>query len=303
MSAGRFEGRVAVITGAAGGMGSAIARELGNGGATLVLVDLEQERLDQLTASLALSHPPLSLTFDLTADGAPQQTIDAAREAYGKADILINNAGITGFGRIEAYAPRDWDDILNVNLRAPFLLSQAFGRALIANSESGMIVNIGSIGGRTANPQNVPYGVSKAAILGLTQQLAVEWGPFDIRVNAVNPGLTTWDMRGLVPDSEVKRQQAEFVPLKRLVEPADIAAAVAFLASDAARCITGAMIDVDCGFLLNQISRLPQRGQGFGRGCEPDSIATSVGTSEGTRWPWVCGGGDGDQRVEDAAAS
>jgi NAD(P)-dependent dehydrogenase (short-subunit alcohol dehydrogenase family) len=147
---------------------------------------------------------------------------------------------------------------MNVNVRAPFLLSQAFGRLLLAESRQGAIVNIGSIGGRTANPQNIPYGVSKTAILGLTQQLAVEWGPFGIRVNAVNPGLTTWHMRALEPNWEVKRRQTEIVPLRRLAEPEDIGAAVAFLASDAARCITGVMIDVDGGYLLSLMTQLPR---------------------------------------------
>ena len=258
MSNGRFDGRVAILTGAAGGMGTAIARELAAGGARLVLVDLEQPRLDELAAALALPEPPLLLALDLTAEGAPAAVMEAARERYGRADVLVNNAGITRFGRVEEYEPEDWDAVFGVNLRAPILLSQAFGRGLLAAKRPGAIVNIGSIGGRTANPQNIPYGVSKTAILGLTQQLAVEWGPCGIRVNAVNPGLTTWHMRALEPDWEVKRRQQEIVPLRRLVEPEDVAAAVAFLASDAARCITGVLLDVDCGYLLSLMSQLPR---------------------------------------------
>jgi NAD(P)-dependent dehydrogenase (short-subunit alcohol dehydrogenase family) len=259
MTVGRFEGRVAIVTGAAGGMGMAIAHELARGGARLVLVDLDQPRLDELAVAFAPPvQPPALLALDLTADGAPMAVLEAARERYGGADILVNNAGITRFGRVEEYQPDDWDSVLAINLRAPFLLSQAFGGGLLATRRPGAIVNIGSIGGRTANPQNIPYGVSKSAILGLTQQLAVEWGPYGIRVNAVNPGLTTWHMRALEPDWAVKRQQQELVPLRRLVEPEDVAAAVAFLASDAARCITGVLLDVDCGYLLSLMSQLPR---------------------------------------------
>lgn len=258
MGSGRFEGRVAIVTGAAGGMGTAISQELAVDGAKLVLVDLEQERLDETLATLPEGTETRALALDLTGDDAPGEVADAARAAFGRVDILVNNAGIARFGRAERYAPQDWDDVMNVNLRAPFLLSQAVGRQMLEDGQGGAIVNIGSIGGRTANPQNVPYGVSKTAILGLTQQLAVEWGPFGIRVNAVNPGLTTWHMRALEPDWEVKRKQTELVPLKRLTEPSDIAGVVAFLCSEAARCITGVMIDVDGGFLLSLMSQLPR---------------------------------------------
>ena len=258
MSSGRFDGRVAVVTGAAGGMGTAIALELGAGGAKLALVDLEQERLDAAVAALPEGTETITLALDITDDNAPSEVADAARDAFGRVDILVNNAGIARFGRAERYVAQDWDDVMDVNLRAPFLLSQAVGRLMLEDCQGGSIVNIGSIGGRTANPQNVPYGVSKAAILGLTQQLAVEWGPYGIRVNAVNPGLTTWHMRALEPDWEVKRKQTELVPLKRLAEPSDIAGVVGFLCSEAARCITGVMIDVDGGYLLSLLSQLPR---------------------------------------------
>lgn len=258
MSTGRFDGRVAVVTGAAGGIGTAIAQEFASGGARLVLVDVDQERLDQLTSALPEGAATLPMALDLTADDASDKVISAARSAFGSVDVLVNNAGITRFGRVENFSHQDWDDVMNINLRAPFLLSQALGRIMLNDGHGGSIVNIGSIGGRTANPQNIPYGVSKTAILGLTQQMAVEWGPFGIRVNAVNPGLTTWHMRGLEPDWEVKRQQAEVVPLKRLAEPSDIAGVVAFLCSEAARCITGVMIDVDGGYLLSLLTQLPR---------------------------------------------
>jgi NAD(P)-dependent dehydrogenase (short-subunit alcohol dehydrogenase family) len=251
---GRFDGRVGVVTGAAGGLGSAISRELAAGGARLVIVDREGAALETLAGELGA----LALSVDVTADQAGHRVIGAALEAYDRVDILVNNAGITRFGRYEGVVPGDWDDVMSVNVRAPFLLSQAFGRALLGRELPGVIINIGSIGGRTANPQNIPYGVSKTAILGLTQQLAVEWGPFGIRVNAVNPGLTTWHMHGLTPDLDVKEQQRQIVPLRRLVEPDDIALAVSFLASDDARCITGVMLDVDGGYLLSLMTQLPR---------------------------------------------
>lgn len=247
-----------VVTGAAGGLGGGIAREFAGGGAHLVLVDRDEQRLADVIQELGVEEPPLAISLDLTAESAHERVVGDASKRFERIDVLVNDAGITRFGNAQDYSPRDWDDVMNINLRAAFLLSQAVGRSMLAQGRPGVIINIGSIAGRTANPQNLPYGVSKAALLALTQQLAVEWGPFGIRVNAVNPGLTSWHMRGIEPDWDVKEQQRQLVPLRRLVEPDDIGRAVAFLASDAARCITGVALDVDGGYLLSLMAALPR---------------------------------------------
>ena len=257
MSDDRFVDRVVMITGAGGGMGRAIASEFLRAGANVVLIDIDGDILGELTAELGESDRVAAIELDITEADAPDRALGHAISAFGRIDGLVNNAGIVRFRRLEDYEPQDWDDVLDVNLRAPFLMSQAVGRHLLDVKQPGVIVNVASIGGRTANPHNAPYGVSKSGLISLTQQMAVEWGPFDIRVNVVNPGLTTWRMKGLDPSWRLEVEYADLVPLDRVVEPVDIAAAVAFLASDAARCITGVVLDVDGGFLLNVMSRLP----------------------------------------------
>jgi NAD(P)-dependent dehydrogenase (short-subunit alcohol dehydrogenase family) len=245
-------GTVAVITGAAGGLGRALASAFAETGCDVLAVDLDREGLDRLAAEYPRVQP---LVLDVTAPGAPTKVAATAAETLGGLHVLVNNAGITSHGPAIDYSAREWDRIMSVNLRAPFLLSQAAARVM---SDGGSIVNVGSIGGRTANPGNVPYGVSKTALLGLTMHLALEWGPLGIRVNAVNPGMTTSTMSDLLVSGEVKRAQAAMLPLRRLPEPADIADAVTFLASERARAITGAVLDVDAGYLLSLMSTVPR---------------------------------------------
>jgi 3-oxoacyl-[acyl-carrier protein] reductase len=245
-------GAVAVITGAAGGLGAAIVDAFLSAGCRVLAVDISSHGLTRLAAR----HPGIStLVADLTADDAPSEVAEAAVRAHGGLHVLVNNAGITRHGSALEFPRHEWDRVMDINLRAPFLLSQASARVM---SGGGSIVNIGSIGGRTANPGNVPYGVSKTALLGLTQHLALEWGPLGIRVNAVNPGMTTSSMNGLVVPDAVKAAQSDLVPLRRLPDPSDVADAVVFLASARARSITGTVVDVDGGYLLSLMSTLPR---------------------------------------------
>jgi NAD(P)-dependent dehydrogenase (short-subunit alcohol dehydrogenase family) len=255
-SAAALHGKVAVVTGAAGGLGTAMTEHLVDRGASVVLVDKEADRLRAVMERIGGTSSTSSLTVDIATPDGPALVDAHAMRVFGHVDILINNAAIVRHGRAEEFSPGQWDEIMNTNIRAPFLLSQLACKRMIASGNGGSIVNIGSIGGRTGNPLNVPYGVSKTALLGLTQHLAVEWGPYGIRVNAVNPGFTTWTMRDLLPDEDVKRRQAELVPLRRIARPSDIAEAVTFLVSDSGWCISGVVIDVDGGYLPSIMARL-----------------------------------------------
>jgi 3-oxoacyl-[acyl-carrier protein] reductase len=252
-----LDGRVALVTGGSGGIGRAIALALSAAGVSVAIgYGANDASAHQLAGQItAAGGRAAALSADLGYAAEIMRLAEEAEHAFGPVDILVNNAGMGRVQNLESIAVEDFDEMIGINLRAPFLLSQASARVM---SGGGSIVNIGSIGGRTANPGNVPYGVSKTALLGLTQHLALEWGPLGIRVNAVNPGMTTSSMNGLVVPDAVKAAQSDLVPLRRLPDPSDVADAVVFLASARARSITGTVVDVDGGYLLSLMSTLPR---------------------------------------------
>lgn len=240
----------AVVTGASGGIGTELRRELTTAGYTVTGLDL------QPPPPTTEGTPPAFAECDV-ADAA---SVDAAASAVGPVDLLVNCAGIWRFAPLEDVAPMDFARVLEVNLLGAFHCMRAFGRPMLDRG-SGCIVNVVSIAAAHANPAVGAYSASKAGLLALTRQAAVEWGPSGVRVNAVGPGLVPTEGAGLYADEDVRRQRRAAVPLRRLGTPADIARAVRFLASDDAAYVTGQVLYVDGGVSQTMMAAL-SRPQG-----------------------------------------
>lgn len=238
-----LEGRVAVVTGAAGGLGAAISQRLAEMGATLVLVDRHAPSAAALPGAEAIA-------CDITNPPAVHAMAARVFQQFGRCDVLVNNAGVkTAPVPLEVLPLEDWDRVFNVNVRGALLCAQALVPHMLTQS-SGSIVNIASIGAQW--PTRVgPYAASKAALCGLTRQMANEWGPRGIRANSVSPGMVRTPMSdNHYRDQEQVAARLAMLPLRQFGEPGDIADAVAFLASDAARFITGQDLVVDGGLLV-----------------------------------------------------
>lgn len=251
---GAFRGKTIAITGAAGGMGEAIAAEFGRQGAKLVLLDLSAERLRNVADRMA-GVPIISLTCDIASSEAVTAAAEAAN-AWSSPDVLINCAGLLPpASRLETITAAEWDQAFSVNVRGAMFCTQAFGRSMLSRG-SGAIVNIASIASSLPNISAV-YGATKGAIRALTHQIAVEWGPRGIRANTVSPGMIVTPMtKSVYDDPQVLHDRSTAVASRRLGTPEDIATVVAFLASDAASYVNGEDIVVDGGFLHTALMRL-----------------------------------------------
>ena len=251
----RLEGRKLVVTGAARGIGYAIARAAARAGATVALIDLEQTRLDEAAAKLRGEVDGAEVLTEIC-DVTSYEQVSAAAKAletrWGRTDTLVNNAGIAYHAPAETMSVAEWDRMLSVNLSGVFYCSQVFGVPMI-EAGSGTIVNIASMSGLIVNrPQpQVAYNVAKAGVIMLTKSLAAEWAPHGVRVNAVAPGYTRTDLIEHLVDTDMCRDYwIGGTPLKRMGSPDEIANAVLFLASDVASYVTGETLVVDGGYTL-----------------------------------------------------
>lgn len=240
----RLDGRLALITGASGGIGGAIARTLHAQGARVVLSGTRADALQDLATELGEgAHVCIA---DLSDPAAPN-TLVAATEAIGPLDILVNNAGLTRDGLALRMKDVDWDQVLNVDLAAPFRLARAALRGMIRR-RAGRIIGIGSIVGSTGSAGQANYAAAKAGLVGMTKALAAEVGSRGITVNVVAPGYIQTPMTdGL--SAELTARMVGAIPLGRMGQPADVAAAVLFLASSEAGWITGSTLHVNGGML------------------------------------------------------
>lgn len=239
-------GKTALITGASGGIGAEIARALHRQGATVALSGTRREALDTLAAELgALAHV---LPADLSQPDEAARLINDAEAALGKVDILVNNAGLTKDGLAMRMSDADWEKVLNVDLAAPFRLIRAAMKFMLRR-KAGRIINIGSIVGATGNPGQANYCAAKAGLVGLTKSLAQEVASRGITVNLVAPGFIETPMTDALTDAQ-RADLSGKIPLGRLGQPGDIAAAVVYLAADEAGWVTGSTLHVNGGMAM-----------------------------------------------------
>ncbi len=238
--------RTALITGASRGIGKACALALSAAGVRVALAARNVEQLNELAAHLrARDREAFVVALDLADPASIKQAAVTVAKEFGRIDILVNNAGITKDGLALRMKKDDWDVVLTTNLTGAFLMSQQVLQGMM-RERWGRIINISSVVAEMGNPGQTNYVASKAGLIGLTKSLAQEMGSRNITVNAVAPGFIETDMtHGLSP--ELKEKMLANIPLRRMGQPEDIAAAVVFLASDAASYITGHVLDVNGG--------------------------------------------------------
>lgn len=243
--------RVAVITGGAQGLGAAIARSLADQGATIALLDQQVAGVQQLAAHVewVTKRPAIGLACDVRDPDQVHSGIDQIVAKFGAVDILVNNAGIHRRGTPTDYQREDLADVFAVNLVGCFQVVGAVGKVMIAQ-QRGSIINVSALGGGVLGlgRGGSIYGMTKGGIVSLTRDLAAEWGPYGIRVNAVAPGWIRTPMTMALQNDPVRSAKVlERVPLRRWGEADDVAGVVSFLASDAAAYVTGCTIPIDGG--------------------------------------------------------
>ena len=238
--------RISVVTGGASGIGAACVRELAGRGDVVVVVDRDPAKAREV----AMEVGGKAYTADVGDENNVEACADAVERECGPVDVLVNSAGIIQVPvRPHDLPMQAWDDVVRVDQRGTYVACVAFARRMIARKR-GSIVNIASIAGMRSMPLHA-YAPAKAAVIAITECLAAEWGPSGVRVNAVSPGYTlTPALKNAIDRGErdVSSLTAN-AALRRLVDPAEIARVVAFLASDAASAMTGANVPVDCGWL------------------------------------------------------
>lgn len=257
----RLQGKVAVVTGGAQGIGRAIARRLYEEGASVVIADLNGDTAEQTARDLSggISGSALGIALDVSRPEESRAMVERVTRELGSLDILVNNAGVGKVQRLEDITEADWNWMFDVNVKGLFFCTQAVAVAM-KRQRSGKIINLASIAGRQGEPLVVHYCATKAAVISITQSTALELAPFGINVNAVAPGIVDtpfWvevdKQYASILNLEIgqkKREDAATIPLGRIEQPEDVAPAVAFLASSDANYITGQTLNVEGGLIM-----------------------------------------------------
>jgi len=239
--------RVAIVTGSGRGIGQAIALKLAEAGATIVINDIgEASSFDSVAEGIrAMNRESLVILADVSLSSDADRLVEETIAAYGRVDILVNNAGITRDQLVLRMSDEDWDRVINVNLKSVFLCTRAVLRHMIKQRE-GRIINIASIIGIVGNPGQANYASAKAGIIGFTRTIAKEVASRGITANAIAPGFIETQMTQRLEENQ-RQELKRRIPLGYFGTPRDVAEAVAFLASEEARYITGQVLNVDGG--------------------------------------------------------
>lgn len=242
----RFEGKVVIVTGASSGIGEATAKRFSSEGADVVIAARRADKLEALAKTMDAGNRTLVQVTDVRDESAVRAMINAALLHYGRLDVLVNNAGVALTGPAGETTDETWRAVLSTNLDGSFLCARAALPALLASK--GCIVNTASVSGLGGDWAMSAYNASKGAVVNLTRSMAMDYGRQGVRVNAVCPGLTMTEMTADMKDDEAAMAKfCERIPMGRAAQPSEIAAVIAFLASDDASFVNGALLPVDGG--------------------------------------------------------
>lgn len=248
----RLQHKVAIVTGAARGIGKALAEGYARAGASVIVADILGELAEATAAEIRQAGGnAFAVTVDLADLNTHERLVNTACDQFGRLDILVNNAALEPRGPALELTPETFDQALNINLRAVFFLSQRFARALIAQQRGGRIINLASTHQAVPLRHAAAYNISKGGLLMLTKSLALELAEYDIAVNGLAPGAILTDLnRAVLADEAARTRVTAMIPQRRIGAPADVVGAAIFLASDDAAYVTGTTLFVDGGLLL-----------------------------------------------------
>ena len=244
-----LKGKIALVTGAAQGIGRAIALLLAQKGADIVISDINLEKAEEMAKEIeALGRKAMAIKVDVANTNDVERMVEAILERFGQIDILVNNAGIAKDKLILRMTEEDWDSVLNVNMKGTFNCTKAVIKHM-SKQRKGKIVNIASVVGEMGNVGQANYSASKAGVIGFTKTIAREFAQRGINVNAIAPGYIETPMTEALPE-KVKEELRRMIPMERLGRPEDVAQAVLFLVSEATSYITGQVLNVNGGIYM-----------------------------------------------------
>jgi len=249
-----LKGKCAIVTGAATGLGKAMANALADAGANIVIFDINKEKAEKTAEEIRKKNVEVMVVkADVTSYDEISSGVKKVLEKFGKIDILINDAGIVRHVKAEEMSLKDWNDVINVNLTGVFIVSQIVGKVMI-EQKSGSIINISSMSGLIVNtPQcQCAYNASKAGVILLTKSLATEWAGYNVRVNTIAPGYMNTELTAMFIKDERNKPTVDrwmqFTPMGRVGEPEELGGIAVYLASDASSYVTGSVFTVDGGY-------------------------------------------------------
>jgi 2-dehydro-3-deoxy-D-gluconate 5-dehydrogenase len=242
-----LNGKIALVTGASRGLGKAMAVGLTKAGAKVVVADI-LDTTETVNEIKKLGNESISVKVDVSRKEDITTMVEQATKKFGRIDILINNAGIVRSAPAESMSEKDWDDVIKINLKGEFLVAQEVGKQMI-KQKSGKIINIASVAGQFGSAQSASYSASKAGVILMTKTLAIEWAKYNIRVNAICPGVFITSMTDAFLEDKAFMQMIKTrVPLARYAEPNELVGTVIYLASKASDYMTGHTLVIDGGW-------------------------------------------------------